>query len=1188
MIRLKRNKVIKSFEGDAGEPFSKGSPAKKHQTMPNWTDAQRRAIEARGGDVLVSAAAGSGKTTALTERIIQRITEGGDIGRMLVVTFSRASAADMKKKISSALRKLSEEHPDDKNILRQLSRLGGAEIGTIHSFCSTLVRRHFAELGVPPGMRIPDDAETALLRSECMSDTLDFFYENDSGDKRGQAYDIVALADHLEGSGDGKMGKTLLSLYEKTSCLPRGFEAIGDSAEALERAGVRGFLDSSFGTHIKKRTSEGVDYYIGLMQAGLDTIAELDDFRDKYRAAFEASRDGLLRIKRDLDRGDYRAAAESIRAYDPPNFDKVRATKTERLEFLAKKKSDAKKFVEKIGRQFFSVSDEALERSIRRTAAVCRGIVRVLREFDRRYGAEKRRRGIVDYNDLERMAHRLLSDKNIAASVAAGYDDIYIDEYQDVNSVQDEIFAAIAHNNRFMVGDVKQSIYGFRGSDPKVFDAYRRKMDTIFMSDNFRCDEPIVEFTNAVCGVLMPCGNVSYDAEDALRHGKTDADVTYPVNIILTELDGEAEAIADTVGKLIADGVPASDIAILMRSAKEHAEVIAETLGRRGIKSANESKENFFECPEILFMMCLLHVCDNPLYDIYTAGALRSPAFGFDLDELTRLKAGDERPLFRVLRDGAEGTLPLDEALTSKCRDAYETICRWRESARLMSADEVIRMLYRETGVEALLWAESNRDDASETRASKLEALYDYARGYESGGFRGLHRFLSYIDSIVEGGVKSPVSGGGDVKSVHIMTVHSSKGLEFPVVILAGCGRGRNEKDAKGGVLWNAYAGAAAKLRADDNGESTVMVDTLPRRGVAEAVLYENMCEEMRILYVALTRAKERLYVTAGVGKPEKFVTEARIGADFFSPFTASSEKTFIGWILNSLFAHEKAVPGNDSFYNITVKTSGEEPEIDVTQDAPEAEERAETESALPPRERVEEYKSFIRERLSYRYPYERLGALPAKLSVSRLEPGILDEDATELVAMASAAEPNESALAGTATHIYMQFCDFEAAAHDAKAEGERLLSLGYITKEDLDRVRMDEVEGFFRSDIYARIREAQEVWRERRFNVRLPAAEFTENEADRELYRGEELLVQGVVDCFFREADGGIVLLDYKTDRLTAYERSHPAAAREKMQERHAHQLSYYRAALGKIFGTPPKETYVYSMHLGREIEID
>ncbi len=1152
--------------------------------MPKWTESQLRAIGAEGGDVLVSAAAGSGKTTALTERIIRRIRAGGDITRMLVVTFSKASAADMKKKITDAIRQASAEDTADIRLRRQLSRIESADIRTIDGFCTSVVKRYFGQLGLPPRVRVADEPEMRLLREDCMKRTVDGFYASDSGEGT-PADDIVMLADHIAGGRDGsEMEKTLGSLYVKTSCLPRRYNMIADAADRLEAAGADGFLTSSYGAGIRKTAEEGIEYYVRAAEEGCLTISKYEKYASAYREGFEGTLAGLRRIKDALGSGDYKAVAEALGAYAPPRLGKGEKEKPEEIEFYVKKRKEAGAFVTKLRESFFSVPDEVLARSVSKTVSVCRGIVRVLTEFDRVFTEEKRRRCLLDYADLEHMTAELLRDPGIASEIAGQYDEIYIDEYQDVNETQDMIFQALSRKNRFMVGDVKQSIYGFRGSDPTLFDGYRRRLGAIYMSDNFRCDEPIVKFTNAVSGMLLPFGSVSYGEEDALRHGKKEEHAPEPVRVILTDTDREAEEVADLAAAEIARGTRASDIAILMRSAKDRAEKIADALRRRGITSENGASDNFFDSPEILLILSLLHVCDNPLYDIYTAGALRSPVFGFTLDELTAIKSGDRRPLWRVLRDAADG----DGELAGKCRGACSVIDRWRESSRTMTADEVIAMLYRETGIEALLWADGNRggERPPEFAAGNIHTLYEYARSFERDGFRGLHRFVSFVDSLIERGAESPAPSEGLPDAVKLLTVHKSKGLEFPVVILAGCGSRRNEEDAKPSVLYSRRAGVAMRLRADEEGKSVIVTDTLPRVGVAETILREGVAEEMRVLYVALTRAKERLYVTAGVGDPEKTVAEARLEAGLFSAYTATKKKTYIEWMLTALFAAGDGCP-----YTVEIKSPAEGaiPEA-LAEDARETtkgEEETEENEPEISREAVEAYREKIRERFSYRYPFERLGALPAKLSVSRLEPGILDTDSVELVSAPSAEEPSESALAGTATHIFMQFCDFPSAERDAVAEGERLLSRGYIKKEDLARIRFREVEAFFRSDVYARIKASREVYRERRFNVRLPAAEFTENAEDRESYRDETLLVQGVIDCFFREEDGGIVLLDYKTDRLSPYELSHREAAEAALRGRHARQLSYYKAALTRIFGEPPKEALVYSMCLGDAVSV-
>ncbi len=1152
--------------------------------MPEFTSAQLEAINSRGCDLLVSAAAGSGKTTALTERIIKRIEEGGDIGRMLVVTFSRASAADMKKKITKALRDRAEAGGDER-FLRQLSRVGDADIKTIHAFCFSIVKHRFAELSLSPRVRIAEEAETEEMRASVMSETLDAFYEADARDRAGSPeHDVSALADQLAGGGDDAgMEKLLLGLYEKTSCTKRGIMSISDSADAALAAADGDFFSSPQGEGIKKLISDGVEYYSRLMEAALFEIENYEEFSAKYRAAFEGVLSGLRAIEAALGEG-YEKTEAAIEAFSAPGFGKTNGEKPASIVFFAGKKNRAAAFVRDIKDRYFSSPKEARRRSAERTAEVCRGVVRVLSEFEKRYAAEKRRRAVVDYDDLEHMALTVLLDREAAEAVAASYDDIYIDEYQDVSEVQDEILSLISRENRFLVGDVKQAIYGFRGSDPGIFGTYRDRIKTVFMSENFRCDETVINFANAVCGELLPLAGIPYGECDALRHAKNDAGAPAPVRVVITSPEDEAERAAELAEAEIAAGREPGDIAILLRSAKTKSDAFVRALKRHGIPVSSAEREGFFEAPEVMLAVSLLRVCDNPLYDIHLAAVLRSPVFGFDLDELVRLKAGDRRPLWRVLCDVAEG----EGELSDKCRDACETIRGWREASRLMPADEAVRLLTVSTGLEALLWSEKNGGEARAAVAERnLFLLYDTARRFEAHGFGGLHRFITYLDTVSAGTVTKDAAPAAQSGGVSVMTVHKSKGLEFPVVILAGCGSDRNERDATASVLWEKDAGMAMKLRADEEGSSTVMLDTVLRQGVAQSILRRGAAEELRILYVALTRARERLVILGASDKAEERVDVARREAEFLCGYTVlKNEKSYLGLILTALFAS-----GAEDVFRLELPEPKEAvPPMEASigsEDGDESITESETELRAPDPELTERYRAVIEERLSYRYPFEKLGALPAKLSVSRLMPGILDEDATELVSARSATEPGEAAKAGTATHLYMQFCDYKNAAEDARAEGERLLAAGYITREDMERIRFDEVEKFFASELYRRIEAADEVWRERRFNVRLPAEEFTENEADRELYRGEELLVQGVIDCFFRERDGGLVLVDYKTDRLSQYELSHPEAADEKLRERHARQLSYYAAAIEKIFGEPPKKTLLYSMCAGRAIEI-
>lgn len=1190
--------------------------------MPKWTAAQLTAIEADGADILVSAAAGSGKTASLTERIMRRIKAGADLDRILIVTFSRAAAADMKAKLTRELRKAAAEAPENKNIQRALSALPSARIGTIHSFCLSLLRRNYGELGLPAKMRVADEAEIKLMRSECMDDTIEFFFAEKAEGSGDPEHDFTALTDHLlGGQTDDALSSLLIKLYEKTSCLPESYKSLVPPAEALKNNAKNGdFLRSDFGSAIRRKIDRELEFYALVFSSAVSELSVMPGFDVKYCPAFEYLLKFIVSARRLVKDGDFDGIAAHFKSMDAPALSKVKSSeKTERTEYFREKKTEFTAFVKKIDSEYLSLGTESLPATLELTASVTLGVVRVLDEFERRYSDEKRRRGVLDYNDLEHYALRLLSDEGRASIAKSDYDEIYIDEYQDVNEVQNSIFEAISRKNRFMVGDVKQSIYAFRGADPTLFDSLRSSFDKItspdsavkgngaavYMSDNFRCDAPIIGFTNAVCGRIMPHGNVSYTEDDELCHSKMADEPTYtPVSILIADTDktanpemsveeAEPEIIACEIERLLreekkqsGERIRPSDIAILLRAtSRGRADKIEKALERHGIPVENGMKQNFFECPEVLLVLCLLNVIDNPLRDIYLAGALRSPVFGFKLDDLIKVGGGSKEPLYRGLCAVAESDK--DGEITEKCRRAVRTILRWRNDAKQSTASDIIAAIYAETGIEALVFSDVNKKNGAvppEVRAENLAYLYDYARGYEMSAFRGLHKFLDFVNSLIEQGVKASAeeSNASGEDAVRIMTIHASKGLEFPVTFVSCTNVNRNEKELSEKVLYDKNVGLAMKLREGE--DSSVMLETLPRKAVYEAMSESLAAEEMRNLYVALTRAEERLIITASMNKAVAAVEKLRADAEFFSAHTVYSAKNYISWILSAVFAEEKS--GRDAYCEVRVVPMSEVGSISTVNVASETEKEA---ARYFDREKADELKSQLKNAIAYSYPYAKLGSLPAKLSVSVLSPDVLDEDTTEMPEQKPLTpEAETAAKAGTATHVFMQFCDFDRVeAHGVREEAARLVRDGFMCAADAEIIRYDEAEMFFRSDIYKKMRAADVIRREMRFNVRMPSSDFTFSDEARELYADEELLVQGVIDCFFVDSDGEITILDYKTDRLSAYERAHKSAAAEKLLSRHTRQLSYYATALESMFGKRPKRVYIYSMPLGDTIEV-
>lgn len=1284
-----------SMKAETEEKLTKLFAADKKDVK--WTKAQLEAITLKDTDILVGAAAGSGKTASLTERIVSSIVSGcADVSRILAVTFTKAAAVELKSRISDALRRAAAKNPGNRRIARQLSLLPGASIGTIHSFCLMLLRSHYGELGIPPDIRVADEAEASLLRRECMEETIDAFYNGDLTLKSTRL-DFATAADNISvPKGDGKLASTLLSLYEKFSGHPEKQNFLYTSADKLE-AGANasaGFFATAYGEPIKIYLDGIFEHYEAVLAAACGEFALDADYAKKYIPTFKYSLNFVRRARSLIKDDDYAGLREHLAKYEPPKLGGIRGREhTPRVEYFREARTKLKNIIGEVYTSYLSADKEAVAQSMRRTAKVLRAIADVLTEFEARYSKAKLSRSLCDFSDLEHMALRLLYDESgekspAAFAIASRYDAIYIDEYQDVNLVQEKIFSAVGNgHNTFMVGDVKQSIYGFRGAEPGVFDARRRRYlksgsgRYIFMSESFRSAPPIIDFVNAICAPLFKTSRLYYDkSDDLVAARKTNDGCTPPSpRVIIIEkprgekdkdyendgesenentapgddYDREAEWVAAEIARIIkterkSDGSLYSpgDFAILLRSAKEVAPAFEDALRRHGVMSINDTAANFFECPEVLLILCFLNVIDNPLRDIYTSGALRSPVFGFTLDDLVRLKLAYGTPVYTALRRAAadaaafmsgngdvEAKLPTE--LYSKCSYAAETILRWRDFARSAPADELIKRIYADTGIRALVYADANATGTlKEYRDANLTALYERARAFEAARFRGLHRFIDFINGMIEEEANNPaprVASSGE-NAVHIMTIHQSKGLEFPVVFVSRCGRERSREDEKKPVLIDSKIGAAMKLRADDTGKSPVIIDTLPRKSLAAAATMASAEEEMRVLYVALTRAKERLYVTSCISDPEKMVRYYTSGAKFFSRHTVMSEKTYIGWILASLGSggvdiksvaeivrdSDELLPAQKTKLYVEAKEEGvvitpAEIMLDNSDSAKDSSgmcENADEERAA--QEKASEYEKLFRERFDYQYPYARIGALPAKITVSHLYPDSLDEDLepsadididtdvdksvfsdTTFIRLPPYAillnkDRDEAALRGTATHLFLQFCDFTSAEKlGVEAEADRLAAAGFITKFDRELINIHEVENFLRSDIYRRMKAARRVWREQRFRLRLPAAFFSRREDKESIFGDEKILVQGVIDCFFIENDGGVVIIDYKTDRLSRAELANPALATAKLIPRHSRQLAYYRAAVSLLLDVPQASVtpLIYSLPLGAPV---
>ena len=1221
---------------------------KKKKKKP-FSDEQLSAINTRDRTLLVSAAAGSGKTTTLTERIIRSLLDNEhpeSLSNMLIVTFTNASVADMKEKISEALtaaalecKERAEENPacaeEEKiqraRLERELFMLPSARICTIDSFCNEVLRRNAEYAGITPGYRIAETAEASILATSILDSLINAIYEGEHPEIA-TALEFSELCDCLTSSKTtGSLAEILYKLYEKSTSALDGIKMFGRLIEIYEREWGRAPEDTTFGAYLMLNYKETLEHAIKT----LTTL--LSDF-DSYE--YERDLNSDLEIYEKLrEIKSYELAREYLSTLTFPRMTSVKGEKSDELIFVGETCKKMREAVKSLYEDFFlyTASDwENLYSEMYRVLSVLKAF---LERFDELYVGEKIRRGMLEYSDIERLALSCLYNpdpktgdalyeiSDIAKSYRDSFSSVYIDEYQDVNELQNAIFAAVSKpTNRFMVGDIKQSIYSFRSARPEIFAKMKstypqlQKSDgspnaSVFMSNNYRCDEVIIDFVNAVFDTAFTITgeSIGYTKGDRLKFAKhyddgkkperrdveitvfpgakrgrkkgeeaEDADDTLPVT--------EAEWIAEKIEALLSETVQPTDggeptprykprdIAILLRKNKS-IEAFSAALAARNIPSVSKDTGDFFLNAEVLLALSLLNAIDNPSRDIYLAALMCSPLYGFAPDDLVKIRrTGTGGRLYGDLK-----AYCAEHPEDKKCAHFITELTRYRTLSEGMTADALIARLYRETGLLALASKHGGEDN--------LMLLYNYARKFEGSSYKGLYSFISYINNIIEENKKFEDKPGGisDENAVKIMTVHSSKGLEFPVVFFAEAGKPFKNLDKSARFAYSEDYGLALYLRVT-GGLALV-------RNPVQHVIHLNMDkkfieEELRVLYVALTRARERLYITGAAEKNDvdAYLSQIRLMRQTQSHYQIIKCRSYLTLILSSIKPSDAKI----NYVEPKAEDGGEETLCPEEKAAALGEENG---------EKVRKIYEKLSRRFNFSYPRVAETALPEKLSVSHLNPRVLDGDDTSdeiemlkkeritekksiIPAFYSGKREDEAALAGVATHTALQFCDLlHLKRHGTDAELERLYSEGFITKEQLSRINRKEIELFKNSEFLTKMTEC-ELYREFRFNCYMPARIFTTDTERAAELGGTEVLVQGVIDCMLFDSDGEITLIDYKTDRLTKAELENKPLAYEKLYKKHSEQLYYYSLAIERIFGRAPRAAGIYSLPLGEFLE--
>lgn len=1164
-----------------------------------WTPSQKSAIDYRGKNLILSAAAGSGKTDTLTERIIRLIGEGTPLSRILAVTFTNAAAAELRERIGASLEEMCARDPRDTNASQSLAAIDSAGISTIHSFFKSEIAPFSSKFGLSPDFEIIDDAECRVMQKEAMSQTTEFFF-NAPTEEYEYLCECISSAKKECSLEEAllEIRKTLISYRID----PTSFAEINDTD----------FMSSPTALPVKKSMREAGKFYYDRF---LDIERELSDRGENRKASDEAKRLCELSLRLINAAENSFEGARAFFQTASTSFETLTATKEERSAdcygYFKDLRTALKEYISNIYTSFFSVSPEQLAELNKKNSATVNALSAVLSRFESVYAELKQRRGGVDYNDLETFADKLFCNPDgspTSEAVTAGekYDHILIDEYQDTSLIQDRVFAAIGSVcGRFMVGDVKQSIYSFRGARPELFTDYRVKYtrgdggDAIFLSENFRSDRGIIDFSNAVSELVFKCGGAPFEAEDRLICKKAGGeDNTLPCDVVYLERvkdengtldpDFEADYVAERILGILngeedcgIENISPSDIAILIRNGKK-ADAMAEALTKRGIPVNNGAAEQFFSYGEVLLVLCLINSTDNPLRDIYLAGALKSHIFSFTPDDLVKIRRGEKCALWNSLRSYTENGE--DVTLREKCTFALETINRWRSLATERDALEMLRIILSDTGM-LRYGGDKNRTSPQVTRSVK--ALLKTAARLAAGG-GNLHRLKLHLESLIEKQDNKPfVKIPG---CVNLLTVHKSKGLGFPVCFLCDTDAAFSKKSAQKDVLVTLDGQIAMKLY-DDTG--LVRYGTPHYNAAAMDIMRNTVEEEARVLYVAMTRAKNRLIVTRSTKSTAEALLEKAKETALYPPtsYSVSLGKSFGDWITEAVARNTPSPFVKVSSVHISDIGCGSYTPDEYNGDDSSPESRFLAECPAE----CDDGKSYLRD-------------IPQKLTVSALKPDILNsliEESSSIDLRSVSSMPKEAPLpafmekektatpadAGTATHVFLQFCDFQQLQNSGAAcELERLTEKGFISKEAAETVRISEIEKFVSHPIFGRMVNAKTLLREKRFNARPPAKNFT---TDPSLYEKLErdnikLTVQGVVDCIFIDSDDKCVLLDYKTDRLTDNELSDKALAAEKLLSRHRRQLEIYRDICSLLMGRDFDEVYIYSLHLGDTVRVD
>lgn len=1197
-----------------------------------WTEEQSQAIHEKGSNILVAAAAGSGKTAVLVERIINKIIEEEiDIDKLLVVTFTNAAASEMRERILNAIYKKIEEEPTNLRLQKQITLLNKSNICTIHSFCLDVIRNNFYEINISPNFRIGDTAEIELLKEEVLDELFeDLYLKEDEGF-------LKLLEIYTSYKDDEPLKDIVKSIYNFIQSAPFPEKWLAEKVKLFDiDIENTDFAETVWGKIILNNYKECIEENIlGLkkIKKELEAENELEKFSQAIRLDIENLESLLVNLN------SWDKSYELAKTFSFVRWPSSKKINSETPAFVKEKRDMINAKFKKLKDSIFIYTSAEVLSDLKNMYEVLKLLQAIILKFNENYKKAKLERNIIDFNDIEHLALKILikdeDGKYVPSEIAKKYQDkfeeIAIDEYQDSNMVQEYILTSISKgNNIFMVGDVKQSIYKFRQAMPELFlnkyKTYKLKKEKTEADDlkiqlfkNFRSRKNILDTTNIIFQEIMSkdLGDVDYNEDEYLNlganyeepqlenidfAGKTEINI---INLEDTTKDSqedeedngkteriensilEARYVAQKINELINSNyyvldkkegyrkVTYKDIVVLLRSTTELSPIYEKEISDLGMPVYSETSTEYLNSVEIQLIMSCLKIIDNPMQDIPLVTVMRSMIGGFTDNDLIEIRLADKYENF--YESIVKARIQVNEELRNKIDSFLELINQWREASEFLALDELIWKIYMDTGYYNYVGLMQN----GKLRQANLKMLFERAKQYESATFKGVFNFINFIDKLkLRNNDLGAAKIIGEIENViRIMSIHKSKGLEFPVVFLSSTGKNFNLKDLREKILIHQEIGFGPNY---ENSELKIEYPTLAKEAIKMVSKRESISEEMRVLYVALTRAKEKLIITGIEKDLQKSIESKEKELQIYesednskiNPKILESYKSYLDWI--ELVYLKNKIKNSDIFeFNVVSKT-----EI-LNQTVESETERKDVLKDIANKKVSKENMEKIKNILEWEYKYKDSTEMPSELSVSKIKE--LSKDTEEKIGI-TLKKPNfliektelTPAEKGTIMHLCLQKLNYKEEYNLEKLKNmvNNLVNKEIILPKEAESVNYNKILAFLSSNIWKEMQTAKVVEQEKAFYLNLKANEIYQNDAE------DEILVQGIIDLYYITNNDELVLVDYKTDYVENNNE-------QSLEDKYNIQLEIYKKALEESLNRKVDKVYIYSTWLNKEIEI-